>query len=99
MLDVDCNARQIDRDDRQGRHQHMTAKQDPGHRPDDSPSTSPTPDDPRAGTPSERLPLTRQRVLATALRLVDAEGLDALTRRRLARELGRDVMTLYRYAP
>jgi AcrR family transcriptional regulator len=38
-------------------------------------------------------------VLATALRLVDTEGLDALTRRRLARELGRDAMTLYRYAP
>ena len=38
-------------------------------------------------------------MLATALKLVDAEGLDALTRRRLARELGRDAMTLYRYAP
>lgn len=52
-----------------------------------------------AATTEERVPLTRQRVLATALRLVDTEGLDALTRRRLARELGRDVMTLYRYAP
>lgn len=38
-------------------------------------------------------------MLAAALRLVDAEGLDALTRRRLGRELGRDAMTLYRYAP
>src|SRR3954451_19671801 len=44
-------------------------------------------------------PLTREKVLAAALRLVDAEGLDALTRRRLGRELGRDAMTLYRYAP
>ena len=52
-----------------------------------------------AATASDKVPLTRQRVLATALKLVDAEGLDALTRRRLARELGRDVMTLYRYAP
>lgn len=76
----------------------MTAKRNPGHRPDKTPS-SPTPDDPRTGAASDRVPLTRQRVLATALRLVDAEGLDALTRRRLARELGRDVMTLYRYAP
>lgn len=47
----------------------------------------------------ERVPLSRERVLATALRLVDAEGLDALTRRRLAAELGRDAMSLYRYAP
>lgn len=46
-----------------------------------------------------REPLTRERVLATALRLVDTEGLDALTRRRLGHELGRDAMTLYRYAP
>ena len=38
-------------------------------------------------------------MIATALRLVDTEGLDALSRRRLARELGRDAMTLYRYAP
>lgn len=64
-----------------------------------STSSSPSSEEPRVGAPSDRVPLTRQRVLATALRLVDAEGLDALTRRRLARELGRDVMTLYRYAP
>lgn len=38
-------------------------------------------------------------MLATALRLVDTEGLDALTRRRLGQELGRDAMALYRYAP
>ena len=43
--------------------------------------------------------LTRERVLAAALRLVDEEGLDALSRRRLGQELGRDAMTLYRYAP
>jgi hypothetical protein len=30
---------------------------------------------------------------------VDTEGLDALTRRRLGQELGRDAMSLYRYAP
>jgi AcrR family transcriptional regulator len=38
-------------------------------------------------------------VLSTALGLVDREGLDGLSMRRLARELGRDPMTLYRYAP
>ena len=49
--------------------------------------------------PAPRTPLTRGRVLATALRLVDDEGLEALTRRRLGQELGRDAMALYRYAP
>jgi AcrR family transcriptional regulator len=49
--------------------------------------------------PARRAPLTRERVLATALRLVDDEGLDALTRRRLGQELGRDAMALYRHAP
>ncbi|HET9649133.1 MAG TPA: TetR/AcrR family transcriptional regulator C-terminal domain-containing protein [Microlunatus sp.] len=58
----------------------------------DQPSTG----DPK---PPTRVPLTRERVLETALRLVDAEGLDALSRRRLGQELGRDAMTLYRYAP
>jgi AcrR family transcriptional regulator len=42
--------------------------------------------------------LTRELVLSTALELVDAEGLDALTMRRLGQELGRDPMSLYRYA-
>ncbi len=51
------------------------------------------------GPDGHRVPLTRERVLSAALQLVDAEGLDALTRRRLARELGRDAMALYRYAP
>lgn len=42
--------------------------------------------------------LTREIVLSAALDLVDAEGLDALTMRRLGQELGRDPMGLYRYA-
>jgi AcrR family transcriptional regulator len=54
------------------------------------------PDGPK---PARRAPLTRERVLTTALRLVDDEGLDALTRRRLGQELGRDAMALYRHAP
>jgi hypothetical protein len=36
-------------------------------------------------------------VLTAALRLVDAEGLEALIRRRLGRELGCEAMALYRY--
>lgn len=42
--------------------------------------------------------LSRDLVLSTALALVDAEGLDALTMRRLGQELDRDPMSLYRYA-
>jgi AcrR family transcriptional regulator len=43
--------------------------------------------------------LSRELVLSTALAVVDADGLDALTMRRLGHELGRDPMSLYRYAP
>jgi AcrR family transcriptional regulator len=49
-------------------------------------------------TVSPKVRLTRELVLSTALELVDAEGLDALTMRRLGQELGRDPMSLYRYA-
>ncbi|HET6954828.1 MAG TPA: TetR/AcrR family transcriptional regulator C-terminal domain-containing protein [Acidimicrobiales bacterium] len=44
-----------------------------------------------------RTPLTRDRVLRAALDLVDREGLDALTMRRLGRELGVEAMSLYGY--
>ena len=43
--------------------------------------------------------ITRSMVLATALELLDRDGADGLTMRRLARALGRDPMTLYRHAP
>jgi AcrR family transcriptional regulator len=43
--------------------------------------------------------ITREVVLATALALIDAEGADALSMRRLARALDRDPMILYRHAP
>jgi AcrR family transcriptional regulator len=39
------------------------------------------------------------RVLEAALRLVDAEGLEALTMRRLAQDMGIEAMSLYRYTP
>jgi AcrR family transcriptional regulator len=42
--------------------------------------------------------LSRERVLAAALALVDREGLSALSMRRLGSELGVEAMTLYRYA-
>ncbi|MEU5666153.1 TetR/AcrR family transcriptional regulator [Streptomyces longwoodensis] len=42
--------------------------------------------------------LSRERVLASALGLVDREGLSALSMRRLGAELGVEAMALYRYA-
>ncbi|MGP4048921.1 TetR/AcrR family transcriptional regulator [Streptomyces sp. 2A115] len=42
--------------------------------------------------------LNRERVLASALDLVDREGLSALSMRRLGTELGVEAMALYRYA-
>jgi AcrR family transcriptional regulator len=46
--------------------------------------------------PSGRL--SRERVLASALELVDREGLSALSMRRLGAKLGVEAMALYRYA-
>jgi AcrR family transcriptional regulator len=43
--------------------------------------------------------ITRDAVLATALHLIDRDGADALSMRRLAQALGCDPMTLYRHAP
>ena len=46
-----------------------------------------------------RAPLSKARVLATAIALAQREGLEALTMRRLADELGVGAMTLYHYVP
>jgi AcrR family transcriptional regulator len=45
------------------------------------------------------VPLDRDRVLAAALRLMDANGLDALTMRKLASELDVEAMSLYYHVP
>ncbi|MDV6278591.1 TetR/AcrR family transcriptional regulator C-terminal domain-containing protein [Rhodococcus erythropolis] len=42
--------------------------------------------------------LNTEQVIAAALEIVDREGVDALSMRRLAQTLDRDVMSLYRYA-
>jgi AcrR family transcriptional regulator len=57
--------------------------------------------DPVAGatTASEDGKVTREVVLATALAIIDADGADGLSMRRLARALGRDPMIIYRHAP
>ncbi len=44
-----------------------------------------------------RTPLSRQRVLKTALALADKGGLEALSMRRVAAKLGVEAMSLYRY--
>lgn len=44
-------------------------------------------------------PVTPERVVDAALRLIDDEGLEALTMRRLAQELGVEPVTVYRQIP
>jgi AcrR family transcriptional regulator len=46
---------------------------------------------------SRRPPLSRARVLEAALELVDREGVEALSMRRLGRALGVEAMSLYSY--
>jgi len=43
--------------------------------------------------------ITRDVVLAAALQIIDRDGAEGLSMRRLARALGRDPMILYRHAP
>ena len=53
---------------------------------------------PRAEAVAEpRVPLSKERVLRTAMALADKEGIDSLTMRRLAQELGVEAMSLYYY--
>ncbi len=49
------------------------------------------------GSPAQGV-LTTQRVRTAALGILDAEGLEALSMRRVAEVLGRKAMSLYRYA-
>jgi AcrR family transcriptional regulator len=44
-----------------------------------------------------RLPMSRERVLEAAIALADESGIESLTMRRLAQELGVEAMTLYYY--
>jgi AcrR family transcriptional regulator len=48
---------------------------------------------------TERAPLSKERVLQTAVAIARRDGLEALTMRRLADELGVGAMTLYHYVP
>jgi len=52
------------------------------------------------GTKSrDRIPLTRDRVLHTAVKLADAHGIESLTMRRLADQLDVEAMSLYHHTP
>jgi len=48
-------------------------------------------------TEQPRVPLSRRRVLRAAVGLVDRDGLDSLTMRRLAQEVGVEAMSLYHH--
>jgi AcrR family transcriptional regulator len=48
---------------------------------------------------ASRTPLSRERVLAAAVALVDSDGIQALTMRRLAADLGVEAMSLYYHLP
>ena len=53
---------------------------------------------PHADSKSEpRAPLSRERVLQAAIRLADQEGIESLSMRKLARELGVEAMSLYNH--
>jgi TetR/AcrR family transcriptional regulator, tetracycline repressor protein len=45
----------------------------------------------------EKERLTRERVLEAALRIMDSEGIEAVSMRRVAREVGVEAMSLYHY--
>lgn len=49
--------------------------------------------------PSTRVPLSRGRIVSSALAFIDANGLPGLTMRRLGEQLGVEAMALYRYIP
>lgn len=48
---------------------------------------------------SERVPLSRERIVAAAVAFIDESGLPSLTMRRLGERLGVEAMSLYRYVP
>ena len=53
----------------------------------------------QAAQAARREPLTRERILQAAVRVMDADGLEAVTMRRLGRELGVEAMSLYNHVP
>jgi TetR/AcrR family tetracycline transcriptional repressor len=56
-----------------------------------------TTESPHTPAPAARRPLTRERILHVGLQLIDQQGLEAFTMRKLAKEFGVDPMALYRH--
>jgi AcrR family transcriptional regulator len=54
---------------------------------------------PEAAAPAPRAPLHRDRVIDAAVRLVDRDGPEELSMRKLAAELGVEAMSLYNHVP
>jgi AcrR family transcriptional regulator len=52
---------------------------------------------PAAEPKARREPLTRERIIRAALRIMDEEGLEAVTMRRIGRELSVEAMSLYNH--
>ncbi len=50
-----------------------------------------------ASISERRAPLTKERVLRAAVDLLDRDGIDALSMRKLGQELGVEAMALYRH--
>ena len=64
------------------------------------PARAPAPDrgpEPVAARPTARTPMAPDRIVAAAIRVADAEGLAALSMRRVAAEIGAAPMSLYRH--
>ena len=55
--------------------------------------------DDRSSTPGPKPRLSLEAIVARAVAVADAEGLDAVSMRRVASELGVGTMSLYRYVP
>lgn len=55
--------------------------------------------DDRSGTPGPKPRLSLPAIVAQAVTVADAEGLDAVSMRRVAADLGVGTMSLYRYVP
>lgn len=53
----------------------------------------------QAAETARREPLTRARILEAATQVMDADGLEAVSMRRLGRELGVEAMSLYNHVP
>jgi AcrR family transcriptional regulator len=49
--------------------------------------------------PSQRQPLSRERIVSTALAFIESQGLANLSMRRLGEQLGVEAMSLYRHVP